>query len=354
LQGFIVLIIIAGIIMAVASRNGRHRRTAPRYGGGTVRHRRMNGRPVQGKPDFAAEQVPGGLGIRGEYGLRGTEDRILRAFHTHFGENLKRRVLAKHPNMNAAEYEWLAFELKRFFVMNGVLKQVPMFSERVDDIWHEMLMFTMEYERFCHDIIGAKIHHAPHSDPKPMPEERAWFDWVYGELFEEARFSAHIWQGFCRFPLGQDRIESLESGSTAALEEELFNRPSALRYADIREAAARLIATAKKQIGQSRDPENGRDFGAASDSGTLSYMAGAMMFYSVLDPAGFNHNMQPILPNDDPNRNGSSGCSAGGGGSYGDNSGSGDGGSSCSGDTSGGGDSGGSSCSSSSCGGGSS
>ena len=54
-----------------------------------------------------------------------------------------------------------------------------MFSKRVDDIWHEMLMFTREYETFSKKFYHELLHHTPNNDPTPIPFERAFFDWVY-------------------------------------------------------------------------------------------------------------------------------------------------------------------------------
>ena len=73
-----------------------------------------------------------------------------------------------------------------------------MYSVKVDDVWHEMLMFTREYEQFGKALCGGIIHHAPHTaDEKPETGERAWFDWVYGEVvFEAAPASGQLWGSF--------------------------------------------------------------------------------------------------------------------------------------------------------------
>lgn len=42
--------------------------------------------------------------------------------------------------MKTLEYRWKLLELKRYFIMASLLKQLPMFSEEVDELWHEMLM----------------------------------------------------------------------------------------------------------------------------------------------------------------------------------------------------------------------
>ncbi len=37
-------------------------------------------------------------------------------------------------------------------------------SHRVDLVWHEMILFTRAYERFCCDKFGAFVHHQPSDD----------------------------------------------------------------------------------------------------------------------------------------------------------------------------------------------
>jgi hypothetical protein len=103
-----------------------------------------------------------------------------------FMNHVKKRVMAKNPSWSEVQYEWYLFELKRYFLMTAVMKNVPMYSDNVDRIWHEMILFTKEYNTFCRNFIGETINHSPNvgSNATPDPNERAMFEWVYTSLFE--------------------------------------------------------------------------------------------------------------------------------------------------------------------------
>jgi hypothetical protein len=58
-----------------------------------------------------------------------------------------------------------------------------MFSEKVDYLWHQMLMFTREYDDFSKNYLGSVLHHSPNAKETPDPDLRGFFDWVYSELF---------------------------------------------------------------------------------------------------------------------------------------------------------------------------
>jgi hypothetical protein len=40
-------------------------------------------------------------------------------------------------------------------------RTLPMFSVRVDEIWHQFVLFTAEYAEFCARFAGRFLHHAP-------------------------------------------------------------------------------------------------------------------------------------------------------------------------------------------------
>ncbi|QCT02994.1 hypothetical protein E6C60_2282 [Paenibacillus algicola] len=124
-------------------------------------------------------------------------------------DRVKHRVMNDHPALSDQEYEWRWVELQRFFILCAVLKQVPMFSSKVDEIWHEMLMFTRDYQAFSQQYLGDMLHHAPSAAPSaPIPDERAWFDTVYTELFGLNAYSQSIWGSFFKNPLPKKELES--------------------------------------------------------------------------------------------------------------------------------------------------
>lgn len=96
-------------------------------------------------------------------------------------EALVTRVLAyRHPalvarlerklNLSHEQAKALFEDTKRFLALS-TLVNVPLApSPVIDDGWHEFLMYTEDYQRFCRDCVGKFIHHRP-TDPSGEPEE---------------------------------------------------------------------------------------------------------------------------------------------------------------------------------------
>jgi len=57
----------------------------------------------------------------------------------------------------------LFVEVIRYLVITELhaAELVPMFSRRVDEVWHQFVLFTEEYERFCRRFFGKFMHHEP-------------------------------------------------------------------------------------------------------------------------------------------------------------------------------------------------
>ncbi|MGG2197770.1 hypothetical protein [Paenibacillus validus] len=341
-----ILILLFGILVFVS--------IALLNRGQTQRRRHRGGTSGPGRqPLYEDGPLPEALGIQPDLPLRPAVERLEQALAGDFPAMLRERVQRKHPQMTTSEFNWKFLELKRYFLMTAILKDVPMFSEAVDDIWHEMLMFTREYHRFSEAFVGSVIHHAPHSGGEPNPGGRAWFDWVYANLFIPTPYSSRIWTPFFRYPLDRGRLEELREADEAELADRLFNRKAAERYPEIGETIARLI---RKATEQAADAETGAVYSAekpAHDSASyMPYLAGALIVYSAADLGDFDDLMAQHYAEEEARRreqehaaSSSSGCgSSGGSGSWDDDRGGGgsdDGGSSSGGSSSG--------CSSSSC-----
>ncbi|WP_226002887.1 hypothetical protein [Paenibacillus sp. BJ-4] len=124
-----------------------------------------------------------------------------------YAHNIRQRVMEAHPELTEQEYDWRWNELQRYFMLCAIMNRVPMFSHDVDELWHEMLMFTREYQQFSEAFFGRMLHHAPHSGgSQPIPGERAWFDWLYVECFGWNRYSASLWGTFFNHPLPSDEL----------------------------------------------------------------------------------------------------------------------------------------------------
>lgn len=72
--------------------------------------------------------------------------------------------LSEHyPEFDRKDSALVASGLRQFFVaylMSGK-RFVSMPSRIADDLWHEFILYTREYQRFCRRAFGAFMHHTP-------------------------------------------------------------------------------------------------------------------------------------------------------------------------------------------------
>ena len=69
----------------------------------------------------------------------------------------------KHPALVPDNTTLVARGLRQFFIaylMSGE-KFVSMPSQVVDDLWHEFILYTREYQEFCTAAFGRFMHHTP-------------------------------------------------------------------------------------------------------------------------------------------------------------------------------------------------
>lgn len=299
-MSFTVLIVIAIGVLAVFTFTSSARLSSDRGSNrkGAKRGEVSDNLVFNGSP-------PASVGLRYGVPLQPAVDRLEQAFaEGEYAERIKYRVLQRHSRITSSEYDWHLVELKRYFLIVAVLKNVPMFSSRVDDIWHEMLLFTREYQQFCDKFIGFAVHHAPYLKASPMPEEKAWFDWVYAQLFVPMTYSSRIWQGFFQGPLGIDHIEELERLQPDALKQSLFNGRSVDMHREVELTVDWLIREAKRQIQQAylnkqsnlQNQSLGSSGRTEGFGGTdFSSIAGAMLLFSVLQPTDYAKQMNEML-----------------------------------------------------------
>ena len=69
----------------------------------------------------------------------------------------------KHPALTRKDTALVSRGLRQFFLahlMSGN-KFVSMPSQVVDDLWHEFILYTRDYKRFCGKAFGRFMHHTP-------------------------------------------------------------------------------------------------------------------------------------------------------------------------------------------------
>ncbi len=72
------------------------------------------------------------------------------------------KLVDKGVVASEAEGTALFDELKKYLLLSQHLSQaLPMPSALVDAAWHQFVLFTREYERFCQSCLGEFCHHVP-------------------------------------------------------------------------------------------------------------------------------------------------------------------------------------------------
>jgi hypothetical protein len=93
---------------------------------------------------------------------------------------------------SAEEGRALFLEVKRYLVLNQIdrTRIWKMYSLRVDEAWHQFILYTAEYLTFCQRYFGRYVHHRPSNAPDTglpgrAPEATfAEFADRYREVFE--------------------------------------------------------------------------------------------------------------------------------------------------------------------------
>jgi hypothetical protein len=184
--------------------------------------------------------------------LRVLEQQLAGAFRMSFMEHVRNRVMQANPQLTDDAYDWALLELRRFFLMTVLCKeQVPMYSGTADAIWHEMLLFTREYETFCRSFAGRVIHHEPHVE-KPsgsaVRQKRVAFELIYGTLFRMFPMNEQLLGAFRKHRLTAAEIAELERLSV----DELLQRWFRDEAKGARDAAAKLAASFHKGASEAR------------------------------------------------------------------------------------------------------
>jgi hypothetical protein len=90
----------------------------------------------------------------------------------HEAPYLIEKLLRERVVDTAEDADALFAEVKRYLVLNQVdrTKSWQMYSLHVDEVWHQFVLFTVEYVAFCNKYFGHYVHHAPSNAPDPGPE----------------------------------------------------------------------------------------------------------------------------------------------------------------------------------------
>jgi hypothetical protein len=80
-----------------------------------------------------------------------------------FPSGLADKLRQKRPGLEAKQFQLVARALRQFFLayLGGGCKPVSMPSRVADDLWHEFILYTRQYDAFCKTAFGRFFHHVP-------------------------------------------------------------------------------------------------------------------------------------------------------------------------------------------------
>ena len=80
-----------------------------------------------------------------------------------FPHGLFDKVRAKRPQLDTKELQLVAHALRQFFLayLNSGTRYVSMPSQVADEFWHEFILYTRHYDKFCSRSFGGFLHHTP-------------------------------------------------------------------------------------------------------------------------------------------------------------------------------------------------
>ncbi len=83
--------------------------------------------------------------------------------HYHFHKGIRHKLSQKHPQLTEQQLDKVFQALRDYFrICHGAKnRRVSMPSQVVDDAWHEFILFTRIYQKFCSKALGRFLHHIP-------------------------------------------------------------------------------------------------------------------------------------------------------------------------------------------------
>ena len=73
------------------------------------------------------------------------------------------KLRGRYPHLSLKDCQLVAQGLRQFFLahLKSGRKYVSMPSQVVDDLWHEFILYTKNYQHFCRHGFGRFLHHTP-------------------------------------------------------------------------------------------------------------------------------------------------------------------------------------------------
>jgi hypothetical protein len=80
-----------------------------------------------------------------------------------FPKGLDQKLMRRHPGLGAEQTALVYRGLRQYFrvCLDARNRLAAMPSQVVDDLWHEFILYTRNYQSFCNKAFGRFLHHTP-------------------------------------------------------------------------------------------------------------------------------------------------------------------------------------------------
>ncbi len=80
-----------------------------------------------------------------------------------FPKGLYAKLIEKNPALTTKDCQLVGRALRQYFLAYATSghRSIAMPSQVVDDLWHEFILYTREYQAFCEASFGRFFHHSP-------------------------------------------------------------------------------------------------------------------------------------------------------------------------------------------------
>lgn len=93
--------------------------------------------------------------------VRSRRESYIRTYTLPIG--LFEKLRERHPHLDLKDCQLVAQGLRQFFLahLKSGREFVSMPSQAADDLWHEFILYTKNYQQFCRRSFGRFLHHTP-------------------------------------------------------------------------------------------------------------------------------------------------------------------------------------------------
>jgi hypothetical protein len=121
----------------------------------------------------AETKMPVGFKVEKSVLLSAHDSSVLRKVNEYENPELVMRLQIK-LSLDQKAAQLLFEDVKKFLAICALRKGNFSPTKAIDKGWHEFLMYTRDYDDFCHGLLGVKIHHQPDSYYKKKKSDKIY------------------------------------------------------------------------------------------------------------------------------------------------------------------------------------